>query len=168
MLRLRPQGALNGTFAGRPLVRLPVLLLIYLAAWLAAELAVFSIVVHAIGFSGAVFGCVLTSFLGLAILRRLGLSAAVRLRQAVSRKASAPAGLSKEALLDGTLEGVGGILLILPGFVSDLFGLALAAPSFRAWIAERLRLGSRYAAGPALIELEPREWSRHEGPGVRD
>ncbi len=75
------------------------------------------------------------------------------------------AGLSRDAVVDGTLIGLGSILLILPGFVSDFFGLALAAPSVRAWISDRLQMGrtSRTPggrAGPTLVDLDPHEWSR--------
>jgi UPF0716 protein FxsA len=163
MLRLRYHGGL----VHRPLVRLPVLIVMYFALWLAAELAAFGAVVHAIGFVGAIFACILTSLAGLAMLRRIGLSAALRLRQAAARKASEHNSLSKDKLLDGTLAGLGAVLLILPGFVSDLVGLALAAPSFRIWVSERLNLGQLGRHGgrpsaPALIDLTPREWSRSE------
>ncbi|HMF07419.1 MAG TPA: FxsA family protein [Methylocella sp.] len=163
MLRLRSHGG----FVHRPLVRLPVQIVLYFALWLAAELAAFGAVVHAIGFVGAIFACILTTLGGLAMLRRIGLSAALSLRQAVVRNAREHNGLSRDKLVDGTLAGLGAVLLILPGFVSDLAGLALAAPSFRLWVRERLNLGhlghqrGRHAA-PALIDLTPREWSRHE------
>jgi UPF0716 protein FxsA len=168
MLRLRS----NGTFMRQPFVRLPVLFVLYLSLWLGAELAAFAAVVHLIGFPGAIAACILTSLAGLATLRRVGLSAALRLRQAVAARSKDHSVLSREALLDGTLAGLGAVLLILPGFVSDLLGLALAAPSFRYWAASRLGLGkagrpgSGHRSAPALIELAPREWSRHEGPGA--
>ena len=172
MLRLRS----NGTYMRQSFVRLPVLFVLYLSLWLGAELAAFAAVVHMIGFAGAIAACILTSLAGFATLRRVGLSAVLRLRQAVAARAKDPSGksqtvLSREAVIDGTLAGVGAILLIVPGFVSDLLGLALAAPSFRFWAADRLSLGKAgrpgnpHRAGPALIELAPREWSRHEGPG---
>jgi UPF0716 protein FxsA len=166
MLRL----GTNGTFMRQPLVRLPVLFVLYLSLWLAAELAAFAAVVHWIGFAGAIVACVLTSLAGLATLRRVGLSAALRLRKVMAAKGKDNSILSREAVLDGTLAGAGAVLLILPGFVSDLLGLALAAPSFRFWAADRLKLGKTGKrrngprTGPALIELTPREWSRHEGP----
>jgi len=168
MLRLRS----NGTFTRTPVVRLPILFVLYLSLWLGAELAAFAAVVHLVGFAGAILACILTSLAGLATLRRVGLSAALRLRQAVTARAKDQSVLSWEAVLDGTLAGLGAVLLILPGFVSDLLGLALAAPSFRFWAAERLRPGrvSRRGdgrrPGPALIELAPREWSRRDDSGA--
>lgn len=144
-------------------------LLLFLALWLISEVAAFALIVQIIGFSGAILLCILTGFAGVAMLRRLGISAAFRLRQALARRSheqgGEQGGLSREAVLDGALAGLGSILLILPGFVSDFFGLALAAPSIRFWVAERVRIGkfrgapSRRAA-PKTIELTPQEWSR--------
>ncbi len=166
MLRLRS----NVTIMRQPLVRLPVLFVTYLALWLGAELVAFAAVVHLIGFAGAILVCILTSLAGLSTLRRVGLSAILRLRQAVARRTSEQSGLSREAVLDGTLAGLGAVLLILPGFVSDLVGLALAAPSVRFWITEKLKLGefgqlgNGRPAAPRAIKLAPPEWSRHDGP----
>jgi UPF0716 protein FxsA len=166
MLRLRSYG----TIMSQPIVRLPVLFVTYLALWLGVELAAFAAVVHLIGFAGAILACILTSLAGLSTLRRVGLSAVLRLRQAVARRTSEQSGLSREAILDGTLAGLGAVLLILPGFASDLVGLALAAPSVRFWVTERLklgkfgRLGNGRPTAPIAIELAPREWSRHDAP----
>ncbi|MBO0733764.1 MAG: FxsA family protein [Methylocapsa sp.] len=159
MLRLRSPDRIGH----RPFARLPFLVITYFALWLGAELLAFGAVVHAIGFTGAVALCILTSMAGVAIMRRVGTSAIVRLRQAASRSAERNS-LSKDRLVDGTLEGLGAVLLILPGFVSDFLGFALAAPSFRLWIIERLNLGRiGPRRGPALIDLTPKEWSRSGG-----
>ncbi len=163
LLRLRH----NRNFPKRTLVRLPAVIVAYLALWLGAELAAFGAVVHAIGFMGAVVLCLLTSIAGLAMLRRMGVSALLRLRQAAAKNAGAPNPLSREKLADGALAGLGAVLLILPGFVSDLAGLALAAPSVRLRIMERLNLGrigqgGGRPAAPALIDLAPQEWERLE------
>ncbi len=167
MLRLRSESG----FVHRPVVRLPARIATYFAVWLAAELAAFGAVVHAIGFVGAVLACILTSLAGLEMLRRMGVSAALRLWQAAALNANEHNSLSKDKLLDGTLAGLGAMLLILPGFVSDLAGLALAAPSFRLWVCEQLNLGrirrrGGRPAAPALIELTPREWSRRDEQGA--
>jgi|SRR5579885_1924340 UPF0716 protein FxsA len=165
MPRLRPPG----TFLGQPLLRLPVLGLSYLALWLAAELLTFGLMVYLIGLTGTVLLCVLTTLTGFASLRRMGQTAGARLRRAFSWRSGGEARLSREAVLDSSLEGLGAILLILPGFVSDFAGLALAAPSFRLWVTERLkmsdaaRLADARSRGPLLIELAPEEWSR-SGP----
>jgi UPF0716 protein FxsA len=163
MLRLQS----HGRVVDRRLVRLPVRIVMYFALWLGAELAAFAAVVHAIGFVGAILVCILTGLAGLAMLRRIGLSAALQLRRAAARNAGEYNSLSRDRLVDGTLAGLGAVLLILPGFVSDLVGLALAAPSFRLWVRERLNLGQFRRQGdrraaPLLIDLTPREWSTRE------
>jgi UPF0716 protein FxsA len=118
-----------------------------------------------IGFAGAILVCILTSLAGLSTLRRAGPSAILRLWQAVVGRTSEQRRLSREAVLDATLAGLGAMLLILPGFVSDLVGLALAAPSVRIWVTDRFKLGKfGRPAGPRATELAPWEWSRHDGP----
>ena len=168
-----PRIGSRASFMRQPLVRVPVLGFACLALWLAAELAAFAAVAHMIGFAGAILACTLTSLVGFTSLRRIGLATAFRLRQTLAlakketwaKKEGERGGLSREALVDGSLAGLGALLLILPGFVSDFVGLALAAPSFRLWAAKKLSLG-RFArleirrTQPALIDLTPDEWSR--------
>ncbi|MEJ0095576.1 MAG: FxsA family protein [Methylocella sp.] len=154
-------------------MRLPARLPLFIALWFVSEFVAFALVVHAIGFGGAVLLSLLTSFAGAAMLRRLGLSTAMRLRRALASRSHEEAGLSREAAVDGALFGIGAILLILPGFVSDFVGLALAAPSIRFWVGDRLQIGKTSRgrkggrAGPTLVELDPREWSRLDHPGSR-
>jgi UPF0716 protein FxsA len=141
--------------------------MLYFAIWLIAEVAAFVMIVEILSFTGAILLCMMTSLAGAAMLRRLGLSAAFRLRKALATRSYEEGGFSREALLDGTLAGLGSVLLILPGFVSDFIGLALAAPSIRIWVTERLQFGKfgapsdrRRAAAPEVIDLGPQDWSR--------
>ncbi|WP_084572780.1 FxsA family protein [Methylocapsa aurea] len=152
---------------------LPVKFMLFFGLWLVAEFVAFALIADRLGFSGAVMLCLMTSLAGAAMLRRLGLNAAVRLRRALSKRAREQGVLSREAMLDGTLAGLGSILLILPGFVSDFAGLALAAPSIRIWVMERLQLGKLgrppvgQRAAPKVIELAPQEWARVDDGGPR-
>jgi len=163
-IRLRPNGS--------PM-RLPAQFMLWLVLWLVAEIAAFALIAARIGFSGAVLLSVMTSLAGVAMLRRLGLDAASRLGLALSKRSQEQGVFSRDAMLDGTLAGVGSILLILPGFVSDFLGLALAAPSIRIWVTERLQLGkfgrapNTRSAGPKVIELAPQEWSSLDETGRR-
>lgn len=137
-----------------------------LGGWLAAEVICLVIVVKSLGIGGAVLLGVISSLVGVFALRRLGLGAARQLR-AVASGGAPPEG----ALLDGMLTAVGALLLILPGFASDLAGLALLAPSTRQLVAARLggtpaRAGRR--PGPAgVIDLAPGEWTVVERTGPR-
>jgi len=120
--------------------------------WLFAEVIVFLVVVQSLGLFGAVALGLVTSLLGAATLRQLGVRALTGLRQSVHANKA-----SQGALLDGALAALGGVLLILPGFLTDVIGLALAAPSVRQW------LGRRYGNQPRrarreVLDLSPQEW----------
>lgn len=138
--------------------------------WAVSEIIAFALVVKILGFGGAVLLSLAASLIGLITLRRIGSEATRRLRTALAG-GTPPQG----ALLDGVLEGLGAVLLILPGFVSDLAGLALASPSLRAQVARRL--GSRVTApeatrpvprsSPDIIDLSPSDWRVVERPDSR-
>ena len=135
----------------------PLLLLIGPFGWLALELAAFLAVVQAIGLAGALLLGLATSLAGFALLRETGTSALKHLRAAMTGKPS-----QQDAMFDGMIRAIAAILLILPGFVSDLVGLALAAPSLRQMIARRFSGTSdptRHRARLEIIDLAPGEWT---------
>lgn len=70
------------------------------------------------------------SLLGAALVKRQGLAVARRLRDA-----SASGADPSRALVDGFLVLVAGVLLLSPGFVTDILGLALLLPPVRALVA---------------------------------
>lgn len=122
-------------------------------AWLVIEIVAFILVVQFLGMLAAIALGVGTTLLGLADIKRLF----VYLRGRVANPRAQMR--SSGNLLEGTLEAVGCILLILPGFASDLIGLALKAPSVRASLADRIRNGTA-KRGPQTIDLAPNEWTR--------
>ncbi len=135
----------------------PFLLLIGPFGWLGLELVAFLIVVQAIGLVGALLLGLATSAAGFVLLRETGVSALNHLRALMSGKQQ-----RQDAVIDGTIRAISAILLILPGFVSDLVGLALAAPSLRQTIARRLGgtpLPVRGRARLETIDLAPGEWT---------
>jgi UPF0716 protein FxsA len=129
-----------------------------LVVWLGCELLAFVLVLGKIGWTGAVLVGVASTVLGLAMLRRVGASAIRSLRRSVQGAQPTPGGM-----LDGSLAALGAVLLILPGFLSDLVGLALAAPSVRQWLAHRFGAVAR-PGRPAVrpptgtIDLGPGDW----------
>ena len=130
------------------------------AGWIFLEIVAFSFVAGRIGTLGALGLTLAASVFGLWRLKRVGLAAADGLREALS--GGAP---RQGALLDGTLEALGAILLVLPGFLSDFVGLALLAPSARLWLARRFGAdgdGSGTRRGPEAIDLDAGEWRRIE------
>jgi UPF0716 protein FxsA len=127
--------------------------------WLFSEIIVFFLVVQAIGLFGAIGVAVLTSLLGASMIRRVGADALRALREALNGLEPREGGL-----LDGALSALGGVLLLLPGFVSDAVGLALAAPSFRQWLMHRFN-GKR-PTRTQIIDLSPQEWKSVEDGGL--
>lgn len=123
-----------------------------LAAWLAVEILAFVFVVQVLGVIAAVVLGVGTTLIGLADVKRLFLYVRARLAQPQTQTG----GVGN--LLDGGIEAIGSLLLILPGFASDLVGLALKAPSVRARLADRIRGKVAATSGPRTIDLAPSEW----------
>lgn len=102
--------------------------------WLLAELAAYVVVASWIGVGWTILATLATSALGWALLARQGTRALTDLRDRARRRE--PAG---RTLGDAGLVAVGGLLMILPGFVGDLVGLLCLLPVTRA--LPRLLLG---------------------------
>ena len=101
---------------------------------LLAELVVYALVVGWIGLGWTLLATLATSALGAALLTRQGTRALRELRDRA--RARQPAG---RALGDAGLVAVGGLLMVLPGFVGDLIGLLCLLPGTRSLV--RLVLG---------------------------
>jgi len=71
--------------------------------------------------------------LGFVLMQSQGLSVLKRIRSAI--RSGQPPG---DALLDGVLVFVGGLLLVVPGLVTDVTGLLLMLPSVRIKARRRL------------------------------
>jgi UPF0716 protein FxsA len=104
-----------------------MLALLLLILWPVAELFVAIKVAEAIGVLLTVVLLVVSWPVGMWLLRAEGRAAWRRLSAAVA--AGRPPG--REAI-DGALVLVGGILFIVPGFISDLVGFTLLLPPTRA------------------------------------
>jgi UPF0716 protein FxsA len=121
-----------------------------------AEIAVFVIIVLLVGWLWALALMLLTSLAGLLILRRAGRRRIARLRVAVID--SDMTGI--EANTGGFLTVIAGLLLFLPGFLTDALGAALLIGPVRRWFAATLRrmAGNRGPAHSSVIDLAPSEW----------
>lgn len=143
------------------------------------EIAGFIIVGKAIGLWLTLALVLFTSFLGLLILR-LGGIGMVRNLQDAGRTGAQPA----DELVNGAMRVVAGILLFIPGFITDILGLLLLSPAIRRffWKAFGPRVvvsgsfrqsgpqsgsGFRNDRGPAgnskVVDLDEEEFHR-EGP----
>jgi UPF0716 protein FxsA len=122
-----------------------------------AEIAVLTAVARWIGLPATVLLAFVMSVLGVVLLRREGVRAWRRFRQALD--AGEPPGVR---VADGLVGLVGALLLVLPGFVTDGLGLLLVAPPTRPLarravqrLAER-RMPSRMAGdvfGPRRVRV---------------
>lgn len=100
-----------------------------LLVWSLVEIGLFVAVGGAIGV-WATWGVVLGSaVLGVAVLRRAG--EGQRMRAVQVQDLAGP-------LAQGVLRGLAGVLLILPGFLTDALGLALLVPAVRGVIIARI------------------------------
>ncbi len=133
----------------------------FIGLGLLAELCVFAAAVERIGFGGAVGLSLAFSLLGVVMLRRSGTSALAALRGLADN----PRG-REGAFIDGMLGAIGALLLIIPGFLSDLCGLVLLAPSGRQWVVRRFGLAIEPPAAmarradPRTIDLGDTDFTR--------
>lgn len=101
----------------------------FLLLWPLAEIAGFILVGKAIGVWATLALVIGTGVLGALLMRRQGMRLLRRV-SAESRRGRTPG----QALIHGAMIVVAGILLLLPGFLTDIIGLALLIPAVRAFI----------------------------------
>lgn len=100
---------------------------------------------------------VLGVFAGVAVVRYRGLLGLQRLRADL-----AGGGLPAAPMVDTALAQLGGILLILPGFITDLAGLCLQwAPVRRAAVRRLLGKGAG-RGGPPDVQVIEGEFTRRD------
>ena len=115
-----------------------------LLAYPVLEIAVFLLVAGKIGWSSTLLFALATSFFGVYLLRTQG-----------TRASLAQRAFSTQAVENYLYGNLGALLLILPGFVSDVFGAALLfSPTRRALLGAVRRCGVdlyRQANGPFSV-----------------
>jgi UPF0716 protein FxsA len=128
------------------------MLLLLLLLWPVAELLVAIQVAHLIGVLETIVLLIITWPLGSWALRSQGRAAWQRLSAAV-----AAGRRPGREVLDGALVLAGGLLLIVPGFITDVVGLVLLAPPTRAlsrsWLARNLQ--SRFVVRATQVGRQP-------------
>jgi UPF0716 protein FxsA len=121
-------------------------------AWPAAEIVAFFGVVATIGFANAIILILMTSMAGLFVLRHFSSSARVE----------TPRGfIAASAWRGGVGPGLGGIFLLIPGFLTSALGLVILFPLSRRWLLarfQRLFADRPRPADPGVIDLAPSEW----------
>jgi UPF0716 protein FxsA len=124
----------------------------------ALEVAVFVAVALSIGFWKATLLSIATSVAGAILLKIAGQP---RLRQFQSSLAG---GQTTSIHLGGgeMFTVLAGLLLLIPGFLTDLLALLLLVPALRrrfgGMAGDFIRTGGNRPAEPGVIDLEPGEW----------
>ena len=119
--------ATSHTAIGRGARRTPSGLRIAIGLGALAEIAVYVLLASWIGLGWTILATLATSALGWALLARQGTKALGELRQRAAER-RAPG----RALGDAGLVALGGLLMVLPGFIGDLLGLLCLLPGTRA------------------------------------
>lgn len=120
------------------------------------EIACFVIIGNAIGLWPTLAGVLVMAILGSLILRWQGLQLFNEIRSTMGAGR-----LPARALADAMMVGVAGVLLVTPGYFSDLIGLLLLIPPVRTliyrFLAARVQVvatttSASYGFGPRQVE----------------
>lgn len=110
------------------------------------EIAFFVVIGNSIGLWPTLAGVLLTAVAGSLILRWQGLALFNEIRTSMSQGR-----LPARALADAMMVALAGVLLLLPGYFSDLIGILLLLPPVRMliyrFLAARVKVVSTTSAG---------------------
>lgn len=141
-------------------------LLLGLLAVPLTEVAVFIAVAAAYGFFLALGLQLLATLGGIMLLRHAGGNHIARVRMAMDEGVNRGSFSALQADGTGGLILLAGILLVIPGFITDIVGLFLLLVPL--WRALNRKLGR--AAPPArtdgVVDLEPEQWHRVDDPAL--
>jgi UPF0716 protein FxsA len=115
-----------------------------------AEILVLIAVADQIGIAWTVLALALSAVLGVVVIRVLGAASLAQLRDALARR-EPPGG----ALVRSACVLIAGMLLIVPGFLSDVLALLLLIPPVRATVMGALwRHGGERRGGDGAMVIE--------------
>ena len=139
-------------------------LLLALLALPFLELVVFVVVAEAIGFAWALTLVLASSLAGMLVLRHAGGSHIARVRVALGEGRFT----ALQADSSGFLILLAGILLVIPGFITDIAGLLLLVAPLRQALGAALRRGAAPRRGDGVVDLGPEQWRRVGDPALPD
>ena len=127
-----------------------------------AELATFIAVAASIGFAWALLLLLAGSLAGAMVLRHAGGNHIARVRVALGDGGVT----AMQADSDGFLILLAGILLLIPGFITDVLGLALLVGPLRRAIARYLGTQTASPRRDGVVDLEPEQWRQVPNPAL--
>jgi UPF0716 protein FxsA len=131
-------------------------LLLAILALPVMELAAFIAVAAEIGLLAALVLVAVTSLAGAMILRHAGGNHIARMRVALG----AGSFTALEADGTGSLTLLAGILLLIPGFITDALGLLLLVAPLRRGLSAAVRRGGPAPRADGVVDLPPEQWHR--------
>lgn len=136
-----------------------------------AELAVFIAIAAAIGFGWALLLVLATSMTGGMLLRHAGGNHIARVRVAMNQGLAQGSFTALQADSAGTATLVAGILLFIPGFITDVLALLVLIGPLRRALTGGFAGQMPPRRPDGVVDLEPEQWQRvpeKELPGRRD
>jgi UPF0716 protein FxsA len=116
--------------------RIYMLLKLFLAFTLIPVLEIYLLIKigHYLGAFNTVVVVIVTALLGASLARHEGVRTMMRVRESLNRGE-----LPAEEMLDAVLIFIAGIVLLTPGFITDIAGIAILIPAARSILKRRMR-----------------------------
>ena len=125
-----------------------------------AELVVFIAVAASIGFGLALLLVLATSFAGGLLLRHAGGNHIARVRVAMNQGLAQGSFTAVQADSVGTATLFAGILLLIPGFITDMLAVLVLVGPLRRALAGAFGGGPPPRRADGVLDLEPEQWQR--------
>lgn len=126
----------------------PILLFLFIAVPV-IEIALFIQVGGVLGVWPTIALVLLTAIVGASLVRSQGLQTLLTVQQRLAQGQ-----LPAQQILEGVMLAVAGVLLLTPGFFTDILGMLVLLPAPRAYFAKQLMsrvvVGNIHASEPVL------------------
>ncbi|MBI1203161.1 MAG: membrane protein FxsA [Rhodopseudomonas sp.] len=143
-------------------------LLLGLLALPLAELATFIAVAAAYGFLMALTLVIAGSFAGGLVLRYAGSHHIARIRVAMSEGLGQGRFTALQADRHGGILLIAGILLVIPGLITDFLGLLLLLAAFWQSLTGQSASRASPTRDDGVLDLDPAQWHRVDDPALPD
>ncbi|MEO4051952.1 FxsA family protein [Solibacillus sp. CAU 1738] len=119
-------------------------ILLAFVVYMFAEIATLILVGKAIGVFGTLLLIILTSVLGFFVIKNKGMKSFQSIKQSIAQ--GQPPGV---AMIEAFMVFIGGVLLIVPGFITDIIGLLMLTsftrnlfkPAIFFWLRKKMKNG---------------------------
>lgn len=129
-----------------------------------AELVTFIAVAASLGFALALGLVLAGSLAGALLLRRAGGNHIARVRVAMTEGSFT----ALQADSHGGIVLLAGILLLIPGFITDLVAILLLIAPLRRALGRALGPGGPARSPDGVVDLAPEQWRRVDDPALPD